>query len=104
MSDEQQRAFLEVEQSAGGQRWSERLTGKLANIALAISQTHDVPELIARVIAARGVGIDEAERFLSPTIRDLMPDPTSFTDMQKAAERNCQSNPRQRARSDLWRL
>ena len=85
MSDE--RAFLEVEHSAGGQRWSERLTGKLANIALAISQTHDVPELVARVIAARGVGIDEAERFLSPTIRDLMPDPASFTDMQKAAER-----------------
>ncbi|MCF6321810.1 MAG: single-stranded-DNA-specific exonuclease RecJ [Rhizobiaceae bacterium] len=87
MDENKSRAFLEVENSANAQRWSERLEGAQANTALAISQTHDIPELIARVIAARGVGIDNAKAFLSPTIRETMRDPATFTDMLKAAER-----------------
>ena len=67
--------------------WCERLSPALANIALAISQTHDISELIARVIAARGVNIDDAPAFLNPTIREFLPDPASFTDMKKAANR-----------------
>ena len=91
MSDAKPKAFLEVEKSATGQRWVERLTPAQANIALAISQSHDIPDLIARVMAARGVGLEEAARFLDPTIRDLMPDPGSFTDMKAASERICRA-------------
>ncbi len=29
-----------------------------------------VPEIVGRVMAARGIGIDEAEAFLNPTLRD----------------------------------
>ncbi len=87
MSETRQKAFLEVEKSVCDQFWSERLTSVQANTALAISQTHDIPDLIARVMAARHVGIEDAEQFLNPTIRDLMPDPATFTDMKAASER-----------------
>ncbi len=56
-------------------------------IAQAISQRTDLSEILARIIAGRGVGIDEAEVYLSPTIRDLMPDPSTVTDMDALAER-----------------
>ncbi|MBA3447150.1 MAG: single-stranded-DNA-specific exonuclease RecJ [Pseudaminobacter sp.] len=55
--------------------------------ALAISQGHGVPDIVARVLAGRGVDADAVESFLDPTIRDLLPDPASLTDMEAAAER-----------------
>lgn len=87
MSDE--RAFLDVTTSVSGQRWIERLDAKSSNTALAISQTLDVPELIGRVMAGRGVELEEAASFLSPSIRDLMPDPDVLTDMKSATKRIC---------------
>lgn len=87
MSDE--RAFLDVTSSASGQRWVERLDAMARNTALAISQTLDVPELIGRVMAGRGVALEEAQAFLSPSIRDLMPDPDVLTDMKAATQRIC---------------
>lgn len=56
-------------------------------IAQAISQRTDLSEILARIIAGRGVGIEQAESYLSPTIRDLMPDPATLTDMDVLAER-----------------
>jgi len=82
-------AFLNVTLSATGQRWMERLDDKSRNTALAISQTLDVPELIGRVMAGRGVQLEEAASFLSPSIRDLMPDPDVLTDMKAATIRIC---------------
>ncbi len=55
--------------------------------ALAIAQGHGVPDIVARVLAGRGVTAEQTERFLDPTIRDLLPDPTSLTDMERAAAR-----------------
>jgi single-stranded-DNA-specific exonuclease len=46
-----------------------------------------VPEIIGRLLAARGVGIDAAADFLDPTLRALLPDPSMLTDMDAAAER-----------------
>lgn len=87
MSNE--RAFLDVKSSASGQRWVERLDAKARNTALAISQTLDVPELIGRVMAGRGVALEDAQTFLSPSIRELMPDPDVLTDMKAATIRIC---------------
>jgi single-stranded-DNA-specific exonuclease len=56
-------------------------------IALAIAQGHGVPDIVARVLAGRGVQAADAARFLDPTIRDLLPDPASLTDMEQAASR-----------------
>ncbi|NKJ34586.1 single-stranded-DNA-specific exonuclease RecJ [Rhizobium lusitanum] len=85
--DPVQRAFLGVERSVSGNRWVSRLDQAGQNRALAIAQVHGLPELIARVLAGRGVGIDEAMAFLDPTIRSLMPDPYLLTDCEKAAQR-----------------
>ncbi|TPJ39443.1 single-stranded-DNA-specific exonuclease RecJ [Mesorhizobium sp. B2-5-13] len=81
------RLFLDVRQSATGLSWEHRLTERQDMIALAIAQGHGVPDIVARVLAGRGVAVDETERFLDPTIRDLLPNPASLTDMDKAAIR-----------------
>jgi single-stranded-DNA-specific exonuclease len=44
-------------------------------------------ELLARVLAGRGVEADGVAEFLDPTVRRLMPDPDVLTDMAKAAAR-----------------
>ncbi|MCO5147448.1 MAG: single-stranded-DNA-specific exonuclease RecJ [Aquamicrobium sp.] len=85
MSD--RRFFLDVKQSATGLAWAHRLDARGENAALAIAQNHGIPDIVARVMAGRGVGQDDAPRFLDPTIRDLLPDPRALTDMDKAAAR-----------------
>jgi single-stranded-DNA-specific exonuclease len=81
------RPFLGVERSASGQRWLSRLDQGAQNRALAMAQVHGIPELIARVLAGRGVGVDEAPAFLDPTLRSLMPEPFTLSDCDKAAAR-----------------
>ncbi|MER9314449.1 single-stranded-DNA-specific exonuclease RecJ [Mesorhizobium sp. M0659] len=81
------RFFLDVRQSATGVSWEHRLSERQDMTALAIAQGHGVPDIVARVLAGRGVTADQAERFLDPTIRNLLPCPASLTDMGKAATR-----------------
>ncbi|MER8485970.1 single-stranded-DNA-specific exonuclease RecJ [Mesorhizobium sp. M1322] len=81
------RIFLDVRQSASGVSWEHRLTERQDMTALAIAQGFGVPDIVARVLAGRGVTAEQTERFLDPTIRDLLPDPASLTDMDKAAAR-----------------
>jgi len=81
------RLFLDVRRSATGIFWEHRLTDRQDMIALAIAQGHGVPDIVARVLAGRGVQTADAARFLDPTIRDLLPDPASLTDMERAASR-----------------
>lgn len=83
----EKRNFLGVRRSATGVSWEHRLTERQDMLALAIAQGHGVPDIVARVLAGRGVSPEDTERFLDPTIRDLLPDPASLTDMDKAAER-----------------
>jgi single-stranded-DNA-specific exonuclease len=84
---EERPPFLGVTASARGLVWRERLHPSQASIATAISQRHDLPELLGRVLAARGVGIDEVGSVLEPTIKGLMPDPSRLRDMDEAARR-----------------
>jgi single-stranded-DNA-specific exonuclease len=81
------RHFLGVEQSATGRAWRDRLDERGAARALAIGQRHELPELLARILAGRGVEADEAVGYLDPTVRLLMPDPSVLTDMPAAAAR-----------------
>ena len=81
------RLFLDVRRSASGQMWVHRLSVRGENDALQIAQTHGLPDIIARVLAGRGIDAAATERFLDPTIRDLLPDPASLTDMDNAAAR-----------------
>ncbi|WP_114945562.1 single-stranded-DNA-specific exonuclease RecJ [Microvirga calopogonii] len=79
--------FLGVTNSALGRTWVERCDAAQGTIALAIAQTHGLPDVLSRVLAGRGVGIHETEGFLNPRLRDLMPDPHVLTDMEAAASR-----------------
>jgi len=81
------RLFLEVERSACGRAWRDRLDEHGTARALSMTQRHNVSELLARVLSGRDVPIDDVAAFLDPTIRHLMPDPDVLTDMQAAASR-----------------
>jgi len=80
-------AFLDVETSVTGRRWVDRLDAATTRTAQAIAQRTDLSEILARILAGRGVQLDEAETYLVPTIRDLMPDPSRLTDMDRLADR-----------------
>ncbi|HEY0328572.1 MAG TPA: single-stranded-DNA-specific exonuclease RecJ [Rhodopseudomonas sp.] len=84
---EQPPAFLGVSRSATGRVWRDRLDPRGAARALAIAQRYQLPEMLARVLAGRNVEIDAVEDFLDPTIRRLLPDPYSVTQMEAAATR-----------------
>jgi single-stranded-DNA-specific exonuclease len=82
-------SFLGVERSLTGKRWEERLGDSRQGLALA--QQLGLPEVVGRVLAARGVTLEEGERFLNPTLRDYLPDPSAFADMARACRRLVQA-------------
>jgi single-stranded-DNA-specific exonuclease len=81
------RLFLGVERSVCGRAWRDRLDERGTARALSIAQQHNLPELLARILAGRNVEVEDVEVFLDPTIKRLMPDPHTLTAMQAAAER-----------------
>jgi single-stranded-DNA-specific exonuclease len=87
IADAEQTAFLGVVTSAKGQRWRERLTLEQARLAAAISQRHDLPELLGRILAARGATLETVPNLMAPTIKAMLPNPSSLVDMDTAATR-----------------
>ncbi len=83
----QPRLFLGVESSVSERAWRDRLDERGQARALAIAQRQNLPELLARILAGRGVEPENAEAFLDPTIKGLMPDPDTLTAMPAAAAR-----------------
>jgi single-stranded-DNA-specific exonuclease len=81
------RLFLGVENSATDRAWRDRLDERGAARALAIAQRHELPDLLARILAGRNVEADAVEAFLDPTIKRSMPDPNVLTAMPEAAAR-----------------
>lgn len=53
----------------------------------ALMQRHSVPEALARVLASRGVSAELAGDYLTPSIKNSLPDPSHLLDMDKAAKR-----------------
>jgi single-stranded-DNA-specific exonuclease len=78
-------AFLDVTRSVKNQRWVARLDDQ--RLAEAIAEKNELPEILGRVMAARGVTLEDAEAFLNPTLRSLMPQPSAVLDMEKGAQR-----------------
>ncbi|MGD0107078.1 MAG: single-stranded-DNA-specific exonuclease RecJ [Rhodopila sp.] len=81
----QTETVLGVTSSLSGRRWLWR-TGE-ERTAAGIAQRFGVPEIVSRLLAARGIGIDDAASFLEPTLRALLPDPSAMADMDIAADR-----------------
>ncbi len=80
-------AFLGVEASVTGRRWTSRLTREGEGLAEALVSAHGYDPLLARVLAGRGVSVAAAPGFLDPKLRDLLPEPFSLLDMEAAALR-----------------
>ncbi|CCD93463.1 putative single-stranded-DNA-specific exonuclease recJ [Bradyrhizobium sp. ORS 375] len=80
-------AFLGVRLSLTNKLWRDRLDARGAARALAMVQRYQLPEMLARVLAGRDVELDAVNDFLDPTIRKLMPDPFTVTQMEAAAQR-----------------
>jgi len=75
-------AFLGVSRSLSGRAWRQRPADlqTVRDLALRL----DLSEPMARALAARGINIDTAKDYLEPTLKALFPDPSTFTDMDKA--------------------
>ncbi len=81
------RAFLGVTRSALGRPWRDRLDAAGLGRAEALAQVEGIPDVLARLLAGRGVEPADAARFLEPRLRDLLPDPATLTGMDAAADR-----------------
>jgi single-stranded-DNA-specific exonuclease len=84
------RAFLGVEASLTGRRWIGP-TGEEDRLSEAMAQITRLPLPLCRTLVRRGVGPEDAERFLAPQLRDLLPDPLTLRDMGVAADRLLQA-------------
>ena len=52
-----------------------------------IAQRFALPLPVARIIASRGIPVDDVANFINPKLQNLMPDPFCMKDMEKAAKR-----------------
>ncbi len=77
--------FLGVERSLQGRRWVARAFDDRA--ATAIGQRHGLSDLMSRLLAGRGVALDDVGDFLEPTLRRFLPDPSHLKDMDTAIAR-----------------
>ena len=78
-------AVLNVVQSFGGLRWEMQQGNE--QTASALAQNLHLPDVVARILAARGITPETAEAFLHPTLRQHLPNPLTLKDMEKAANR-----------------
>ncbi len=79
-------AFLNIEASLTGRRWV-GLSPEQDRMAEAMSQQTTLPRPICQTLSRLGVAPEHAERYLTPTLKELLPDPSVLRDMDLAAER-----------------
>lgn len=82
-----EREFLGVSRSLTGRAWRARLDLRGEAVATAMAQRGLASETLSRVLVGRGVGLENAAAYLSPSLRQDLPDPSSLTDMDAAALR-----------------
>jgi len=76
--------FLGVTRSLSGRLWRQRAAD--AELTRRHQLNHGLSEPLARALASRGVTADGGGDFLNPTLKALFPDPSTFADMDRAAE------------------
>ncbi len=82
-ADMPETALLGVGDSATGRCWIGRREDERA--VLALCQRHNIPELLAQVLVGRHIGLDQAADYLTPRLRNSLPDPFGLCDMESAA-------------------
>ena len=78
-----QDAFLGIDASLTGRRWEGPDAAAMRAIA-ALAQQTGLPEQVCRILARAGVAPGQAEAYLSPRLRELMPDPSHLRDLDRA--------------------
>ena len=76
---------LIVDHSFSGLNWRPRLDDDRE--AMMLAQRMDLPEVLGRALAGRGIGAEDAELFLNPSLKRQLPDPAHLRDMDAAAAR-----------------
>ncbi len=79
-------SFLGVQASLTGRRWVGP-TVEADRLSEAMGQATGLPRALCATLVRRGVAPEDAARFLEPQLRDLLPDPRSLLDMERAAAR-----------------
>jgi single-stranded-DNA-specific exonuclease len=78
-------ATLGVSQSVSGRVWHSRCEDE--SLIAAITRSAQVPDLVARLLAGRGVAAEDAARYLKPGLKQDLPDPNILAQMDHAAAR-----------------
>lgn len=76
---------LSVEKSVLGKQWL--LAPVEGRLAEGIAQAYGLPDIVSRILVSRGIGFDDVQEFLNPTLKAQLPDPSKLKDMDKAADR-----------------
>lgn len=76
--------YLGVTRSLSGRLWRERAAD--TEVTRRHQLNHGLSEPLARALASRGVTAEQGADFLNPTLKALFPDPSTFADMDRAAE------------------
>lgn len=74
-----------VDGTVSGRSW--RLRPADPACVAAIAQRHGLPEILGRVLAARGLGPADVPGFLEPRLKDSLPDPSHLADLDRVAAR-----------------
>ncbi len=80
-------AVLDVEQSLGGKAWQWR--GGNMEVGGGIAGLED--DILTQLLLSRGVAREDLDRHRRPSLREFLPDPSEFRDMDRAAERICEA-------------
>jgi len=78
--------FLGVSASLTGRSWLGP-DARVERLAAALVQQTDTPPPVAQVLARLGVTPERVDGYLDPKLRDLLPDPRSLKDMDRASAR-----------------
>ena len=77
-------SLLDVNNSYSGNKWS--LRSKDEELISSIQKDSQIDYITARIIAGRKIDLADVQDFLNPSLRKLLPDPSSMQDMDKAAK------------------
>jgi single-stranded-DNA-specific exonuclease len=80
-----QRDAFGVSRSFSGRRW--RVADGDEDEIRAMAAEHGIPQVLARILAARGISAKDAADYLNPTLKRLLPEPLALKDMDKAVAR-----------------
>ncbi|MGZ0187418.1 MAG: single-stranded-DNA-specific exonuclease RecJ [Alphaproteobacteria bacterium] len=77
--------ILDIKKSARSRTWRSR-AGR-PDFAQQLAREFDLPDAVASVLAARTTSVEAASEFLTPRLRDQLPDPSHLLDMGIAVDR-----------------